>query len=307
MVVAFTGDPFLAREALLEEARLRGLARFTEPTPEALAQALSPGLFGGAGAMLDLREVGEAEWKALKPLLEGVPEEVPVLLLDPKPTPARAAFYRARERRDFPTPKGKDLVRHLENRAKRLGLRLPAGVAQHLAGLVQPFGGGGLEPDLEALERELEKLALLEPPLTLEKVERVVALRPPVTGFQLVGAVLEGNAKEAFRRLKALREEGEEPLRVLGALSWQYALLARAWMLLKETPRPREEDLARLEAHPFAAKKALERAKGMGLEELKRALDLLVAAEERAKGGKDPWLALEEAVLGLIDPRVSAG
>lgn len=28
MVIAFTGDPFLAREALLEEARLRGLSRF---------------------------------------------------------------------------------------------------------------------------------------------------------------------------------------------------------------------------------------------------------------------------------------
>ena len=163
MVIAFTGDPFLAREALLEEARLRGLSRFTEPTPEALAQALAPGLFGGGGAMLDLREVGEAEWKALKPLLESVPEGVPVLLLDPKPSPSRAAFYRNRERRDFPTPKGKDLVRHLENRAKRLGLRLPGGVAQYLA---------SLEGDLEALERELEKLALLSPPLTLEKVEK---------------------------------------------------------------------------------------------------------------------------------------
>ena len=169
MVIAFTGDPFLAREALLEEARLRGLSRFTEPTPEALAQALAPGLFGGGGAMLDLREVGEAEWKALKPLLESVPEGVPVLLLDPKPSPSRAAFYRNRERRDFPTPKGKDLVRHLENRAKRLGLRLPGGVAQYLA---------SLEGDLEALERELEKLALLSPPLTLEKVEKVVEVLP---------------------------------------------------------------------------------------------------------------------------------
>jgi DNA polymerase-3 subunit delta len=46
-------------------------------------------------------------------------------------------------------------VRHLENRARRLGLRLPSGVAQYLA---------ALEADLEALERELEKLALLLPP-----------------------------------------------------------------------------------------------------------------------------------------------
>jgi len=29
MVIAFTGDPFLAREALLQEARLLGLSRFT--------------------------------------------------------------------------------------------------------------------------------------------------------------------------------------------------------------------------------------------------------------------------------------
>ncbi|TBH16525.1 DNA polymerase III subunit delta [Thermus thermamylovorans] len=291
MVIAFTGDPFLAREELLKEARLRGLSRFSEPTPEALAEALRPGLFGGGGAMLDLREVGEGEWKALKPLLESVPEEVPVLLLDPKPTTARAAFYRTRERRDFPTPKGKDLVRHLENRAKRLGLKLPAGVVQYLA---------SLEGDLEALERELEKLALLSPPLTLEKVERVVALRPPVSGFDLVRAVLEGEARAAFRHLRRLREEGEEPLRLLGAFAWQFALLARAWMLLKENPRPKEEDLLRLEAHPYAAKRALELARGLSQESLEASLDALVQAERRAKEGKDPWLALERAVYTLL-------
>lgn len=291
MVIAFTGDPFLAKEALLQEASLRGLTRFTEPMPEALAEALSPGLFGQAGAMLDLREVSDGEWKALKPLLENVPEEVAVLLLDPKPTTARAAFYRTRERRDFPTPKGKDLVRHLENRAKRLGFRLPAGIAQYLA---------SLEGDLEALERELEKLALLPPPLTLEKVERVVALKPPVSGFDLVRAVLEGEAKAAFRHLRRLREEGEEPLRLLGAFAWQFSLLARAWMLLKENPRPTEADLARLEAHPYAAKRALELARGLSKEALEASLDALIQAERRAKEGKDPWLALERAVYTLL-------
>ncbi|MGC8968734.1 MAG: DNA polymerase III subunit delta [Thermus sp.] len=290
MVIAFTGDPFLAREALRKEAELLGLPGFTEPTPEALAQALAPGLFGGGGAALDLREVGEAEWKALKPLLEEVPEGVPVLLLDPRPSPSRAAFYRNRERRDFPTPKGKDLLRYLENRAKRLGLRLPSGVAQYLA---------SLEGDLEALERELEKLSLLSPPLTLERVERVVALRPPLTGFDLVRAVLKKDPKEALLRLKRLKEEGEEPLRLLGALSWQFSLLARAFFLLKEDPRPKEEDLARLEAHPYAAQKALEAARGLGEGSLGEALDTLIEAEKRAKGGKDPWLALEAAVLRL--------
>ena len=297
MVIAFTGDPFLAREALLQEARLHGLSRFLEPTPEALAEALAPGLFGGGGAMLDLREVSEGEWKALKPLLEEVPEGVPILLLDPRPSPARAAFYRGRERRDFPTPKGKDLIRHLENRARRLGLKLPSGVAQYLA---------GLEADLEALERELEKLALLPPPLTLEKAAKVVALRPPITGFDLVRAVLGKDPKEALARLKRLKEEGEEPLRLLGALAWQFGLLAKAFFLLKETPRPTEADLARLEAHPYAARRALEEARRLREADLRQALTTLIEAERRAKEGKDPWLALEVAVLSLaVDQQVS--
>jgi DNA polymerase-3 subunit delta len=39
----------------------------------------------------------------------------------------------------------------------------------------------------------------------------VVALKPPITGFDLVRAVLEKNPKEALARLKRLKEEGEEP------------------------------------------------------------------------------------------------
>ncbi len=291
MLIAFTGDPFLAREALLEEARLKGLRGFVPLEPEALERALAGGLFGGGGALLDLRDLEEEEWKALRSILEAWEEKAPILLLDPRPTPARAAFYRNRERPDFPPPKGKDLVRHLENRAKRLGFRLPSGIAQRLA----ETGG-----DLEALERELEKLALLDPPLTLEKAEAVLALRPPVSGFDLVESLLRGEAQKAFQRLKALKAQGEEPLRLFGALAWQYGLLFRAWALLQENPRPKEEDLARLEAHPFAARKALELARGLNGERLRAALEALMEGEARAKTGKDPWLALELTLVRLL-------
>ena len=59
--------------------------------------------------------------------------------------------------------------------------------------------------------------------------------------FDLVRSVLEKDPKEALLRLRRLKEEGEEPLRLLGALSWQFALLARAFFLLRENPRPKEE------------------------------------------------------------------
>lgn len=307
MIKVFTGDPFLARKALLEEARLQGLKGFTPAEPEALAQALQGGLFSGKGAVVDFSDLNEPSWKALKPILERIPEEVPLLILDPRPSVARAAFYRGHERLDLPTPRGRELVRYIENRARTLGLKLPAGVAHFLAGLLaSPTGGMGESPDLLALEQELKKLRLLTPPLTLEKVEKVVALRPPVGGFEVVRLVLEGKAEEALRRLHTLLAEGEEPLRVLGAFSWQYALLFRARALLDEAPGLSEgEKPARLEAHPFAAKRALEVAKGLTMEEIERALDLLLEAELRAKGGRDARLALEKLVVELTQSKTA--
>ena len=171
----------------------------------------------------------------------------------------------------------------------------------------QPWGGvRGTASDIAIQAQEILKAKkLLNEILAkhtgqpLEKVEKVVALRPPLTGFDLVRSVLEKDPKEALLRLRRLKEEGEEPLRLLGALSWQFALLARAFFLLRENPRPKGEDLARLEAHPYAARRALEAAKRLTEEALKEALDALMEAEKRAKGGKDPWLALEAAVLRL--------
>lgn len=303
MIKVFTGDPFLAREALLQEARLRGLKGFTPAEPEPLAQALQGGLFSGKGAALDFSDLNESSWKALKPILERIPEEVPLLILDPRPSAARAAFYRGHERLDLPTPRGKAFVRYIENRARTLGLKLPSGVAHFLAGL---FGSGGEAPDLLALEQELKKLCLLTPPLTLEKVEKVVALRPPVRGFEVVRLVLAGKAEEALRKLQALLAAGEEPLRVLGAFSWQYALLFRARALLEEAPGLSEaEKQARLEAHPFAAQRALEMAKGLSMEAIERALDLLLEVELRAKGGRDARLALEKLVVQLTQSKTA--
>lgn len=297
MVIAFTGDPFLAREALLEEARLRGLSRFTEPTPEALAQALAPGLFGGGGAMLDLREVGEAEWKALKPLLESVPEGVPVLLLDPKPSPSRAAFYRNRERRDFPTPKGKDLVRHLENRAKRLGLRLPGGVAQYLA---------SLEGDARPWSGSWRKLAL-SPPLTLEKVEKVVALRPPSRALTWCAPSWRRTPRRPSCASGASRRRGGAPQAPRGPL---LAVRPPRPGLLPPPGKPQAQGGGPRppEAHPYAARRALEAAKRLTEEALKEALDALMEAEKRAKGGKtrgSPWRRRSSA--SPVDPRVSPG
>jgi DNA polymerase-3 subunit delta len=153
---------------------------------------------------------------------------------------------------------------------------------------------------LEALDQELRKLTLAAPPLTLERVQALVALEPPLSGFELVRATAEGRLAQALRLGQELLGRGEDPLRILGALSWQYVRVARAWALLRDDPLLGEGGLAKaLGLHPLAAKQVLLLAKGMSGEAVGRALEILLEAEQAAKTGKDPRLALERAVVGL--------
>lgn len=303
MILAFTGDPFLAREGLLQEARLQGLSpRLLPPQPALVAQEASGGLFGPSGALVDLREVNEAEWKGVREVLEGLPQGGLVLLLDPKPTAGRSKWYGKERLRDHPAPRGRDLARWLENRAKAVGYKLPTPIAHYLSELVA--GKGSAENPmlgLEALGQEIDKLALVPPPLTLEKVQQLVAIDPPPDGFALVRNVTEGRSREAFRLMHRLMAMDEDPLRILGALSWQYSKLTLAWGYLQQQPMLGEGDAASLLGiHPYAAKQTLAMAQSARVDVLERALEILLEAEQAAKTGRDPRLALERAVAGLL-------
>ncbi|RDI96345.1 DNA polymerase III subunit delta [Meiothermus sp. QL-1] len=298
MIQVFTGDSLLAREALLQEARLQGLTpQLIPPDPEQVAQAASGGLFGPGGALVDLREATEAEWRSLREVLEGLPPGALVLLLDPQPSAARNRWYAEHaQRRDHPAPAPKELAQWVVNRARYHGLKLSAAVAGYLAGLLSkddPLG-------LEALDQELKKLALLPSPPSLEKVQALVALEAPLSGFDLVRAATEGRLSQALRTAKQLLERGEDPLRILGALSWQYVRVARAWALLQEDPLLGESAAAqRLGLRPYAARQVLLLARRMSEEAVLGALETLLQAEEAAKSGRDPRLALERAVVRL--------
>jgi len=303
MIQVFTGDSFLAREALLQEAGLQGLPpRLMPPEPALIAQEASGGLFGPGGALVDLRDLTEAEWKPLKEVLESVPPDAVVLLLDPRPTAARSKWYAEKAtRRDHPTPGPKEMTNWVVNRARYYDLKLPGAIASYLAGLV---GGKGSAENpamgLEALDQELRKLCLVSPPITLEKVQALAALDTPISGFDLVRSTTEGKPMQAFKYARDLLERGEDPLRILGALSWQYVRVAKAWALLQDDPMMGEGMAASaLRMHPYAAKQTLLLAKKMSGEAITRALEILIEAEEAAKTGKDMRLALERAIVML--------
>lgn len=306
MIQVFSGDGFLAREALLKEARVLNLVpRFVPPEPGVVAQEASGGLFGPSGVLVDMREMAEAEWKPLREVLEQLPPDAVVLLLDPKPTSTRSKWYNDKnnsvQKHDHPTPGSREMTNWVINRAKHHELKLPAAIAGYLGSLA---GGKGSYENpamgLEALNQELRKLTLATPPLTLEKVQALVALEVPISGFDLVRSTTEGKLNTAFKQAKELIERGEDPLRILGALSWQYVRVARAWALLQDNPMMGEGEAAStLGMHPYAAKQILLLAKGMKKAAVEGALEVLMDAEEAAKTGKDPRLALERVITQL--------
>jgi DNA polymerase III subunit delta len=101
-------------------------------------------------------------------------------------------------------------------RAATLGLALDPDAARLLA----ERGEG----NLLACAQEVDKLALLAPPgagsLDLETVAAVVADSARYGPFDLVDAVLAGEARRCLRILAALREEGVDPIAILGPLAW---------------------------------------------------------------------------------------
>jgi DNA polymerase-3 subunit delta len=303
MMQVFTGDSFLAKEALLQEAGLQGLPqRLMPPEPALVAQEARGGLFGPSGAVVDLRDLTEAEWKPFREVLEALPSDAVVLLLDPRPSSARNKWYADKvHKRDYPTPSPKEMSNWVINRARYYNLKLPGAIAGYLAGLVGAKGSAeNPAMGLEALDQELKKLRLVSEPITLKKVQALVALDTPTSGFDLVRATTEGRAAQAFKYAKDLLERGEDPLRILGALSWQYVRVAKAWALLQDDPLMGQGMAASaLGMHPYAAKQTLLLAKKVSGETARKALEILMDAEEAAKTGKDMRLALERALVAL--------
>jgi len=292
-IVAFTGDPYLAREAAFDEARLRGLpTRLLPASPETLAHLLQPALFSEEEGILDMREVEEAAWKEIKDLLDLLAQSRDLLVYDPHSTSGRTRFYKNRgEVRSFPTPRFRERTIFVQNLLKKRGLKAPAAVVHLIA---------ESEADTEGLVREVEKLELLPPPLTPDRVRPLLAWPAATSAFDLLAPLARGEIGEALAVAHDLLERGEAPLRVVGALGWNYTKLSQIGFLLEQDPHLTEAELAkRLGVAPYAARRLLESYRRLGQERVERALEALLEAELAIKTGADPELRLTALLFAL--------
>ena len=305
MILAFSGDPFLAARAARRALRARGF-RAEETTElgegvtgaEVARLAAQGGLFGAVALLLDFDAAfsGQAGVKPRNEVLkalETAPEEAFIVVLDSGASASRQKTYKnLGEHEHLPTPRFNALASWVRGELKNEGVSFERDVPDTLADL---FG-----EDLPGVAAEIQKLAVLDETLTGARVREVVNRPAARDAFGFIDALTQGDAGGALSTLRSLFSQGEAPPRILGALSWQFALVARCVGLREGRGGVDAGGAAgALRVKPFVAQKALGIAQGLDEERLLEVLKALLEADVAMKTGGDGVWALERLALEL--------
>jgi DNA polymerase III subunit delta len=305
MVVAFSGDPFLATRAARRHLKARGFRaeEVTElgegMTAEQVSQlAAQSGLFGQVALLLEFDAAfkGQAGVKPRNEViktLEHIPEDTLVVILDLEASESRQKTYKSLgENHHYPTPRFSALTHWIRQELNEEKVRFHNDVPDTLADL---FG-----EDLPSIAAEVQKLAVLDQELSGQQVREIVNRPAARDAFNFIEATANGNAHEALSVCQSLLAQGEAPPRVLGALTWQYNLVARCVALREDRSRVDPALVTQtLKVKPFVAQKALSLAAKLNEAGLKKVLTYILEAEVAMKTGRDEVWALESLALKL--------
>lgn len=119
--------------------------------------------------------------------------------------------------------------------------------------------------------------------------------------FKLLDAIARGNITIALRHISDLWSQGEAPLRVLGAIVFQYRQLVVIKSALDDNINP-YEIAKECKIHPFVASKLTPLARNTDWDKLKTIYDEIAKIDEALKSGKiEPEAGLEILVYNLMN------
>jgi DNA polymerase III subunit delta len=177
--------------------------------------------------------------------------------------------------------------------AKEQGVEFEKGAAEDLAEFVAA--------DLMRLKTELEKLATYAGARKLIRRQDVAALvvsEKTTTVWELADMLASRQQKRALEFLDRLLREGEEPLQMLGAITWMYRKLIEA-SELKGVSNGWQAARA-LGMRPEQAELALQSARKIPKTQLLDGLRALQQADDRLKrGGEDAHAVMEFLISEL--------
>lgn len=180
--------------------------------------------------------------------------------------------------------------------AREAGVDLEKGAAEDLAEAVAA--------DLQRLKSEIEKLATYAGDRRLIRRQDVTAMvisEKATTVWEMTNMLASRNARQALEFLDRLLRDGEEPLPMLGAITWMYRKLVEA-SEVKGVSNGWQAARA-LAMRPEQAELALRAARQMGKPRLLAGLQALQRADDRLKRGGENTRAVMEFLLSELTAR----
>ncbi len=195
-------------------------------------------------------------------------------------------------------PNEGSLIQWIGKRAQKVGYTLKSDASSLLVDRI------GAKPGL--LVSELEKLAVSagkSKVIDEALVAELVGALKQENVFELTDALKKKNAAEAILILRNQLRHGEEPLKILGTITWQYRLIWEVKHYVdKKTPIRTAASL--MGAKPFMIEKAAGYCGNFSVDDLKKAFKKLFQADQQLKtGGGSPELVMETLILRLCSAR----
>ena len=174
--------------------------------------------------------------------------------------------------------------------AKEQGVEFERGAAEDLAEFVAA--------DLMRLKTEIDKLATYaagRKQIRREDVSALVVSEKTTTVWELADLLATRQGKKALEFLDRLLREGEEPLQMLGAITWMYRKLIEASEVRGVTNG--WQAARALGMRPEQAELALQSARKIPKTHLLAGLGALQRADDRLKGGREDARAVMEFLV----------
>lgn len=188
----------------------------------------------------------------------------------------------------FPALKDQDLLRWIQHRADRMGVKIDAEAAELLVAMIGN--------SLRFLHNELEKMAFYVGEggtIDLETVNKLSSRSLEQDIFALVDKAANVKLEEAFQILHDLLQAKEEPIKILQLFARQFRHMLQV-KVLSSKGYSQKQMASALKLHPFVVKIAGRQAQRFTEKQLKKILHELAEEDYRMKSGQvDKVLALE--------------
>ncbi|WP_026843179.1 DNA polymerase III subunit delta [Citrifermentans bremense] len=244
-----------------------------------------------------VKKGGELSAGAMEILLSYVQDPCPgaCLILQAEKVDGRKKFYAEFKKRgeavEFKRPYENQLGPYVRDEVRAAGKKIDSAAAELLAFLVGN--------NLQELVSQIEKLCIYcgkKESIGVADVKAIVSDTKVESVFEFTDALGAKELPRALRMLTSLLQDGEAPLRILGAVSRHYRQLWQVRELLDRRLPPAE--LAKASGiNPYFLKKVTDQARNYTVGELKQIFERMLELDLAFKSGALEGAAFERFVM----------